>query len=200
VIEGDRSLIEAYIYMYNKNAFWVLSCHERWTWEYNLSTGEWNERQSYERVNWKGMKSIRMFDRWLVGDEYSGQLYQISGDYFLEGIDPLIWQVESGVLHGFPRGVVVPRASFNCTAGVGTFPGIDDPKILISWSLDGGYSYGDPVTRRLGGPGQTKSHPYVLSCGLSRGQGVRYRLRVSDPVHVGLMGGVVETEQRGFSG
>src|SRR5262245_47686008 len=148
------------------------------------------------------MKSLRMFDRWLIGDQYTGRLYQISGSYFLDGLDPLVWQVESGVLHGFPKGIVIPRASFNCTVGVGSFVNdVADPKILISWSLDGGHSFGMPVTRRLGGPGETLSHPYVLNCGLSRGQGVRYRLLVSDPVHVGLSGGTVEgPELRGFSG
>lgn len=200
VLGGDRDIIVAYVYMYDKNAFWVLTCQGRWTWEYNLSTGEWNERESFNRAEWKGMKSVRVFDRWLVGDGYSGELYAVSGTYFLEGTDPLIWQVDSGVVSGFPRGMVVPRASFHCTVGVGTFPTVEDPKILISWSLDGGHSYGAPVVRRLGGPGETHSHPYVLNCGLSKGQGVRYRLRVSDPVHVGLNGAVLETDPRGFSG
>jgi hypothetical protein len=233
VLAGDRDLIEAYVYMFEKNPFWVVNCHERWTWEYNLSTGEWNERKSYNRVNWKGMKSIRVFDRWVIGDEYTGQLYGVNGNFFFEGDDPLIWHVESGVLNGFPRGIVVPRASFNVTTGVGigstpVFPftvdntivtadssvvtadttlvtgprsPVGDPLIEISWSLDGGYTYGEPVLRRLGGHGQTNSHPYVLNCGLSRGQGIRYRLVVSDPVHVGLSSGVVEGPQiRGFSG
>lgn len=201
VLAGERNFIEAFVYMFERNAFWVLNCHASWTWEYNLSTGEWNERKSYNRNNWKGMKSIRMFDSWIVGDEYSGELYTISGTYFLEGLDPLIWHVESGILQNFPRGIVIPRASFNATAGVGTVELSGDPLIEISWSLDGGYSYGLPVLRRLGGPGRTKSHPYVLSSGLSRGQGIRYRLRVSDPVHVGLSGGTVEAgNQRGFSG
>jgi hypothetical protein len=200
VLAGDRANIVAFVYMYNKNAFWVLSCRDRWTWEYNLSTGEWNERKTFERESWKGAKSLRMFDRWLVGDEYTGELYEVSGDYFLEGTDPLIWQVESGVLATFPRGMVISRASFHCTTGVGTFPGVENPLVAISWSLDGGHSYGSPVLRRLGGPGEANSHPYVLNCGLSKGQGVRYRLVVSDPVHVGLSGGVVEAEPRGFSG
>lgn len=201
VLGGDRNLIEAFVYMFERSAFWVVSCHERWTWEYNLSTGEWNERKSYNRSNWKGMKTVRIFDQWLVGDEYSGELYTVSGDYFLEGIDPLIWHVESGALAGFPRGVIIPRASFNVTAGVGVDPGNESPKIEISWSLDGGYTYGFPVIRRLGNPGETKSHPYVLNSGLSKGQGVRYRLRVSDPVHIGLSGGTVEiSDQRNFAG
>jgi hypothetical protein len=186
--------------MYGNNAFWVVSSRGNWTWEYNLVTGEWNERESFNMVNWKGLHSVRIFDRWLIGDQASGDLYQISGTYFLEGTDPLIWRVESGILTGFPRGMVIPRASFNITAGVGTVEFVADPRIEISWSLDGGYTYGDPVLRRLGGPGETNSHPYVLQCGLSRGQGVRYRLRVSDPVHVGLSGGAVEVEPRGFSG
>ena len=201
VIAGERNFLEAFIYMYNKNAFWVLNSHERFTWELNLTTGEWNERMSYRRKNWRGMKSIRMFDRWLVGDEYNGDLYQISGTYFLEGIDPLIWQVESGVVAGFPRGMVIPRASFHITTGVGTFSTVADPKVEVSWSLDGGYHWGDPVIRRLGGPGMTHSHPYILNTGLSKGQGVRFRLRVSDPVHVGLSGGVVDDiEQRAYAG
>jgi hypothetical protein len=197
---GNRDLIEAFVYMYDKNPFWVLTCHDLWTWEYNLATGEWNERASFNRDNWKGMKSIRMFDRWIIGDQYTGGLYEISGTYFLEDTDPLIWQVESGVLHGFPRGMIIPRASFHFTMGVGDFSRVADPEVEIAWSLDGGYSYGDPVIRRLGAPGHTKSHPYILSSGLSKGQGVRYKLRVSDNVHVGLSGGAVEVEPRGFAG
>jgi hypothetical protein len=200
VLAGGRNFIEAFVYMYGNNAFWVISSHDSWTWEYNLVTGEWNERESFNKVNWKGMRSVRVFDRWIIGDQDTGDLYQVSGTYFLEGTDPLIWRVESGILTGFPRGMIIPRASFNITTGVGTIDFVADPRIEISWSLDGGYSYGDPVLRRLGGPGETHSHPYVLQCGLSRGQGVRYRLRVSDPVHVGLSGGTVEVEPRGFSG
>lgn len=200
VLAGDKDLIQASVYMYDKNAIWVLTCPDRFTWEYNVASGEWNERHSYNKLSWKGSRSLRMFDRWIVGDQVTGELYQISGSYFLEGIEPLIWQAESGVLVNFPNGMVIPRASFHMTAGVGTLPGVPDPKVEISWSLDGGYTYGLPVIRRLGGPGMTKSHPYVLNCGLSRGQGIRFRLRVSDPVHVGLNGGVVETDPRGYSG
>lgn len=200
VLAGGRDFIEAFVYMYGKNAFWTLSSHGRWTWEFNITTGEWNERRSYNRPDWKGMKSVRMFDQWLVGDEYSGELYTIDGTDFREGTDPLVWLVESGIVSGFPRGMVIPRASFHMTSAVGSFDLVVDPKVEISWSLDGGFSYGEPVLRRLGGPGESHSHPYILGSGLSRGQGVRYRLLVADPVHVGLFGGVVEPEQRGYSG
>lgn len=200
VLAGSSNLIEAFVYMYGKNAFWVVSCHDTFTWEFNLTTGEWNERLSYGIDNWKGMKSIRIFNNWYIGDEYSSELYSVSGDYFLEGTDPLVWQVDSGVVSGFPKGMVIPKASFHITSGVGTYPNVPDPVVEISWSLDGGASYGAPVLRKLGGPGETKSYPYILNTGLSRGQGVRFRLKVSDAVHVGLNGGVVEPEARRFAG
>ena len=201
---GQRALIEAYVYMFENNAFWVLTCPDRFTWEYNLPTGEWNERSSHNRASWKGMKSIRIFDNWIIGDQYTGELYTVRGDYFLEGVDPLVFQAESGIIASFPRGIVIPRASFFITPGVGTYGaplGAADPVVEISWSLDGGASYGYPVIRRMGMAGETNSHPYVLGSGLSRGLGVRYRLRVSDPVHVGLSGGTIEQpDGRGFAG
>jgi len=200
ILHGSRNLIEAYVYMYEGNAFWGITARDQWTWEYNLTSGAWNERMSYARADWRGSKTVRMFDSWLAGDATTGALFNISGNVFVEGSDELIWQVESGVVQGFPRGMVIPRSSFLMTAGVGDFDSEVDPKVEISWSLDGGYSYGEPVLRRLGGPGLTKSHPYILNTGLSRGQGVRYKLRVSDPVHVGLFGGIIEPEQRAYSG
>lgn len=195
VLSGNRDFIEAFVYMYGESAFWVLSSHEQWTWEYNLTTGEWNERQSYNRNNWKGMKSVRAFDLWHIGDEYTGELYTVSGTFFYDGTDPLIWHVESGAILQFPQGVVIPRASFHITSGVGSMMS-EDPKVEISWSLDGGYSFGQPVIRRLGKVGETRSYPSILNSGLSKGQGVRYRLRVSDPVHVGMMGGVINPDVR----
>lgn len=200
VLAGNKNLIEAYVYMYERNAFWVLSCHGSWTWEYNFSSGEWNEKKSYGRNNWRGHKSIRIYDQWIIGDELTGQLYTSSGTYFLEGVDPLIWQVDSGVMQAFPARTVIPRAAFNITAAVGDFDFIEDPKVEISWSLNGGYSYGKPVVRRLGRPGEANNYPSVLNSGLSRGQGVRYRLVVSDPVHIGLISGTVDPQGRGATG
>ena len=200
VLAGKRNFIEAFVYMYGRSAIWVLTCKGFFTWEYNLTSGEWNERRSYNRVGWTGVKSVRVFDRWMIGDQYDGQLYSISGTYFLEGVRPLVWMVESGVAHGFPLGVVIPRASFHITSGVGDYARVAEPRVAITWSLDGGESWGEPVLRSLGGPGKTLSHPYILNSGLSRGQGVRYRLEVSDPVHVGLNGGVIDVQQRAYSG
>jgi len=189
VLAGHADNLEASVYMYGRNIFWVLTDPDNWTWEFNLFSQRWNQRQSSLRDDWRGRRSIRMFDRWLMGEITGGKLFEVTGDYFREASDPLLWSVISGLVSGFPNGMVIPEAAFGLTVGVGSLDTEDDPQVRISWSLDGGASYGNPILRRLGGPGETNGIVRVRNCGLSRGQGVRFKLEISDPVHVGLSGG-----------
>jgi hypothetical protein len=62
---------------------------------------------------------------------------------------------------------------------------------MISWSLDGGYTWGNEVTRPLGAQGVAGILVSVARIGMSKGKGVRFRLRVSDPVHIGFCGGTI---------
>lgn len=213
--------VEAFVYMYGKNPFWVLSGFSttsqdaNWTWEYNMSTGQWNERVSFGFTNWRGHRSIRSGTEWILGDQFNSSFYLIKEEMFAEYVSPEstvphVWTVESGVMSGFPLRMVIPRASFNLTAGVSrsdAIPGIPEPVpnpvVYISWSLDGGATWGVPVTRSLGsiiagsgGGPDNRFYPSVINSGLSRGQGIRYRLEVVDAVHVGLSGGEIDVQPR----
>ena len=221
VLFRGKEHIEAFVYMYGKNAFWVLNSYDPnsptadFTWEYNATTGQWNERQSLGHAGWRGHKSIKSRDEWLLGDQFTASFYIIKEEFFAEGhpggdFVPHKWMVESGVMSGFPNRTIIPRASFNITAGMGyinPLPGIGvpipNPTVAISWSLDGGYTWGTPVRRSLGAMPltglaipDTRYYPSVICSGLSRGQGIRYRLEVEDPVHVGLAGGEIEVQPR----
>jgi len=196
VLAGRAATIQATIFMFGDNAFWTVSDPGFWSWQYNLTTGNWNENVSYTRTDWKGRRSVKIFDRWLIGDDLTGKLFESTSDYYREGNDPLLWSAESGIISSFPRGIVIPEATFALTAGTGSVGTEIDPKVLISWSLDGGHTYGNPVQRRIGGPGETRNLVKILNCGLSRGQGVRFKLEVSDPVHIGLSGGKINPELR----
>ena len=221
VLFRGKEHIEAFVYMYGRNAFWVLNSYDAnspeadFTWEYNLMTGQWNERRSLGHAGWRGHKSIKSRDEWILGDLFNASFYIIKEEFFAEGhpggdFVPHVWTIESGVMSGFPQRVVIPRASFNITAGVGysnPLPGIGvpvpNPTVAISWSLDGGYTWGVPVIRSLGIVPRsgltipdTRYYPSVICSGLSRGHGVRYRLEVEDPVHVGLSGGEIDFQPR----
>jgi hypothetical protein len=192
---SDRTLIEASVYMDGKNAFFVITSPDEWTWEYNLSTGSWDERASYGRSDWRGRCTIRAFDRWIVGDDLTGKFYHFDATFKKEENEALIWTIESGDNANFPARLVIPRADFDFTAALGSAPGADpietDPVVMISWSLDGGYTWSNEVTRPLGAQGVAGILVSVARIGMSKGKGVRFRLRVSDPVHIGFCGGTI---------
>jgi len=197
---ADASLLEASVYMSDGNPIWQLTSPGEWTWEYNQRTGNWNERESYNRDDSRMSVAVRTFDEWWSGDRTTGKLFKIDSSYYREANDPLIWTVESGIVSNFPARVGAPRADFDFTAAVGLAAGEDpiqtDPKVLVSWSNDGGYTYGSPVQRGLGGEGEPEVSVTVHRTGLIKAKGKRFRLQVSDPVHVGFLGGQLAAIQR----
>jgi hypothetical protein len=62
------------------------------------------------------------------------------------------------------------------------------PVCAVSWSVDGGLSFGNPLIRSLGPQDLSKRvRVSVKNCGLSSSLGNRWRLDVSDPVYTGFM-------------
>jgi len=194
------TLLEASVYMSAGNPIWQITSPGEFTWEYNQRTGNWNERESYGRDDCRMSNTVKAFDVWLAGDRTTGKLFQIDSSYRREADDPLVWTAESGVVANFPARFGAPRVDFDFTTAVGAETGEDpiqtDPVVQISWSDDGGHNYGNPVTRPLGAQGQSRTMVTVLRTGLIKAAGRRYRLRVSDPVHVGFMGGQIAAIQR----
>jgi hypothetical protein len=63
-------------------------------------------------------------------------------------------------------------------------PNVIEPKVAISWSDDGGLSWGNPILRSLGRQGVSKNTRITLSrCGISGAQGRKWRIDASDPVN-----------------
>ena len=67
-------------------------------------------------------------------------------------------------------------------------PNVINPQVAISWSDDGGLSWGNPILRALGQQGVAKTTRIVLSrCGISGAIGRKWRLDVTDPVNSSFM-------------
>jgi len=199
--DGEGADLEASAYMNGKHALWVLTNPGVWTWEYNFTTQNWTERKTHNQDDWQVSRAIHAFDRWIVGSRSDGLLYEVDQDYHREGNStPLVMELYSGVPPTFPARGVCMRADFDFTVGVGMAAGEDpvqtDPSVLISHSVDGGASWSNPVTRKLGAQGNTTHRVSVLRVGKFEGQGVRFRIQVSDPVHVGFCGAQMAIQQR----
>lgn len=113
--------LEASVYIFAGKKFWALSSPD-WTWEINLSTGRWNERESLNGAafgRWRATGGHPAFDKWLVGDQSSQYLNFIDDAAYDENGSVLLMRIESGPVADFPNRLRVPRADFNFVTGVG---------------------------------------------------------------------------------
>lgn len=198
--DGFGPSLEASVYMEGKHAIWSLTNPGVWTWEYNLTTQNWNERESFGRDDWRASRTIRAFNRWLAGDRTTGKIADIDVEYYREYNDAMVWTLRGGAFANFPGRIGIPRADFDFTAAVGMAAGDvtqSNPTVLIRWSLDGGYTFGNPVARSLGGEGQGGARVSIArGCGTTKGKGIVFEFSISDPVHVGFQGAQVPAQSK----
>lgn len=195
----DKSQLEAMVYVSGGHSKWVLSSNT-WTWEFDLGTQKWNERQSFGLTRWRATQSVWAFGKWMVGDTLSGEIFSVDAAIFKEGANALRTRLESGPVQNFPERTRIARVDFDLATGGGIAAGTTvpetDPVVDISWSDDGGSMWSDPIQRPLGKQGKYLSRITIYNCGLSGPRGRRWRLDVSDPVYVGLTKGVQSDQLR----
>ncbi len=115
------NLLEAGCYGVGGKKFWHLSS-PAWSWEFNLATKKWNERQSlvggvYGR--WRAASGHPAFNKWITGDQQSGNLlFHDDTNYSEDGAFQL-FRIESGPLKDFPNQLRIARADFDFVFGVG---------------------------------------------------------------------------------
>lgn len=196
LIEAAGTDLEASAYNVAGRSFWALS-GPNWTWEFDMVSGQWHERQSYGETRWRAHFSANCFSEWLTFDRASPKMFKIDPGYRYEDNQPLIWEVRSTQEHRFPGRIRVNRASFNFETGVGMDTGIDpiqtNPQVSISWSDDGGRTFGNALLRDLGTQGEQRSID-IWRCGLTGPNGRQWRLQCSDPVEVSLIGAAMDAE------
>lgn len=196
---SDKNTLNYSCYISGGHAVLVLSS-DTWTWEYSLSTQEWNERESYLSDRWRGSRSFSAFGKWLCGDTESGNILEIDSTTKTEAGLPLIAECWSAPVQNFPNRIRVPRVDIDLSTGVGVLTGIDpnetDPEIEVSYSDDGGYSFSQPRKRKIGQQGKPKRRVTLFNNGITGAQGRIWKVAMSDPAHFGLMGGEMSAELR----
>ena len=196
---GDADTIKACVYMADGHALWSIKSAD-WCWVYDLTTQTWHERASYQSNTWRGECTVKNYGFWLCGDSTTGDVYDIDANYYQEGNDPLVWTVTSGAAADFPNRVFISRADFDFDVGWGiadgTYPTQTNPRINVSWSDDGGVQFSQPLQRELGKSGAYQQRVTVHRTGLTGPAGRLWKLSVSDPVYVGLLGGAMTAAVR----
>jgi hypothetical protein len=196
---ADMATLEACVYMHEGHAIWSLSSSD-WTWDYDLTTGWWHERRSWERTRWRASKSAKAFGTWVAGDAEGGALYEVRADERREWNDPLTMEVWSAPGSAFPARINVPAARFDFIVGEGLAsgqaPDQTEPKVAISWSDDGGRSWSTPVLRSLGRQGDYHRTVTVNRTGVAGPKGRLWKLTLADAVPASLLGGTMDAGER----
>lgn len=189
---SDKTTLEMCSYISRGHAFIQITCPD-WTWVYNLNNQKWHERPSYLLDNSRITQSYYAFSKWLCGDTETGNVQQITSASHLEIDSPLVCEVWSAPVQDFPQRSRGISAFFDFAVGVGEASGVEpiatDPSVEISYSTDGGQTFSIPRIRKLGRQSVGKTRVRVNQIKAAGPQGYIWKVRMSDPVHFGLMSG-----------
>lgn len=195
----NKDTISASVYVVAGHPVFSLSSLT-WTWEFNLVTGLWHERQSYGLDRWRGSQGVFFNGQWVVGDTQSGKLFYLAESSFAEDSAQIVMTLESGPVKQFPGRVYTSAAFFDWTTGQGSILGSKDktdPSVTVQWSMDGGATWSNEVNvRSLGGEGQFVNQIRVNRIGISTHHGARFRLTTSSPVFRSFRGGRAMVQER----
>ncbi len=195
---GDITNAKAYVYQDEGSSFYIINFDgANTTWCYDITTGLWHERtfnndglQERDRA----YSHAYAYSTHLVGDYETGQIYEMSRRYFSDNGDEFICvrtcpHISSG-------GNRIKFPSFEVNMDVGT--GLDglgqgtNPKAMLSFSSDGGYTYGNEMWTDIGKIGQKKKRVIWRRLGMARDR--VFKLQISDPVRRVLIGANLQAE------
>jgi hypothetical protein len=182
---GNASQLKGMAWAYAGRFFYVLTSGS-WSRCFDSKTGNWHTRSSYGLDRWRVSAVFKFGNKLIAGDYESGQLYTMSNTVYTEAGNYLVSTIITPHIHAFPYKLKFNTLFVDAATGVGinsTDVHASDPKLLISWSDDSGYSWSPEVERTLGTDAEYRRIKPVRRMGRSKNdKGRLYRLRISAPV------------------
>ena len=196
---ADKTQIEALAYHFAGNAWYVLSGPD-WTWAYNRTTERWHEKFSFGSDRWRVSKAAEFNNTVIFGDNDVGNLYQISRTSFMENDTALIFRVRSAAMSAYPNRLAVDRLHLDFVTGIGLNSptlALQEPKVGLRWSDDGGRTWSNQLLRSLGKIGEYETRVVFNSLGITGRTGRIWEIEASSAVIRELMYVAAEGDQIG---
>lgn len=142
----------AFVYTQLGHKFYVLNT-DVGCFAYDMATGAWHERRSYEKDNYRVGCACTCYGRTIMGDCYTGKLYTPDLDVYEEDGDPIVMEVGLPTLDMGRELSTLFAFEVYMESGVGnaTDP---DPQIILQYSKDGGRTFGTELWRAMGRVGE----------------------------------------------
>jgi hypothetical protein len=188
-IQGYTTTSDAvgYTYAQSGHEFYMLTFPtENVTWCYDLSTQKWHQR-AYRDTNGMLLRHrsncCAVFNNEiLVGDYSNGKVYALSQTTYTDdgATIPCIRtgpHITSDLKRQFFSYLQI---QFQPGVGIATGQG-SDPECILRWSDDGGFTYGNDHTIKIGQAGQYKNRAIKRRLGFARDR--VFEIEVTDPVY-----------------
>lgn len=155
---------------------------------YDMSSGLWHERRSrvptgtnrWSQQPWRARFPIYAYGRTYAGDSVDGRIGEISLDAFEEYGNEIVMTFSTQPFQNNMKPFFVPYLELTVEQGVGNAT-VPNPKIMMSRSRNGGFSFEDERWRPLGREGEY----YRRAIWRRNGKVDRYdiyKFQISDPV------------------
>ena len=182
----------AYTYQDEGHLFYVLTIPERdLTWCYDISTGAWHVRQSYQFGRHQSNNAIFFDSKTLVGDFQSGRIYEMANNFYTDDGEPVVREFVLPTVNNGREFLTVDSLELDMTSGVGINLGQgQDPQARLEFSKDGGKTWSNTKFARIGRMGEYLTRVKWNRLGVAR-QFI-FRVRVSDPVPIDVGGAFIE--------
>lgn len=161
--------------------------------EYNTATGLWNERATFGRSDWGVSDIEEAYGKIFVGSSYDSKIGVMSSTSFTEFSGKMQYTRVTQSLNADQTPFILDRLELIFESGIGELSGEGaDPEVMLYISRNGGVTYGNPLTRKLGARG-AYDHRAVWRR-LGQHYNTTFKFVVTDPVRRNLMGIVGEAE------
>jgi hypothetical protein len=158
------------------HSFYAVTCAD-FTFVYDISTGLWHNRQSYQQPNWNVTHVDLMPDGWLAC--YGEKAGLLSSSTFTEWGEVLRSSAVSPPITGDNNVLFHGMLELVFETGVGLL-GSEAPRVMMRFSDDGGRTWSSERWRSLGQIGEYKSRVRYTRNGAARDR--VYEYAISDPV------------------
>jgi hypothetical protein len=137
------------------------------TFGYDVATGEWHRRKSYDLNRWRLNTLTQWNGGWYGGDYAGNKLYRLDWSVYDEDGEDLEARRITGVLHDNQNRVTVNGVELLFDVGGGS-PIAGEHSVLIRYSKDGGHNWSRWKERSLGAVGDFQKRVVLRRMGQGR--------------------------------
>lgn len=184
-IRDYAQVSDAYAWTYTEDGhyFYVLSFPTgNETWVYDAASKMWHQRASgVTGAIWRAAQFARFNHKNYVGDRTTGQLYEMSLEFYNEAGAEIRRVRTTMPLSANELPVFMAKLQIYLDSGQGLILGLgSDPLVGLSWSDDGGRAFNSPRFRSAGKIGEFRRR--VIWRRLGRFRDRVFKLEMTDPI------------------